>query len=83
MGKLLSKTFRLEKYRVKETKAPAGFVLNPDSQEVSFIYKDQNTPEIEGKLEFSNERQKVELSVGKTGCRDRKGFKRCNLWIIQ
>ena len=64
-GEAVIKDLPLGKYRVKETKTPAGFVLNPDSQEVSFIYKDQNTPEIEEKLEFSNERQKVELSVEK------------------
>lgn len=64
-GEAVIKDLPLGKYRVKETKAPAGFVLNPDSQEVSLIYKDQNTPEIEEKLEFSNERQKVELSVEK------------------
>lgn len=51
-GEAVIKDLPLGKYRVKETKAPAGFVLNPDSQEVSFIYKDQNTPEIEEKLEF-------------------------------
>ena len=64
-GEAVIKDLPLGKYRVKETKAPSGFVLNPDSQEVSFIYKDQNTPEVEEKLEFSNERQKVELSVEK------------------
>ena len=64
-GEAVIKDLPLGKYRVKETKAPAGFVLNPDSQEVAFIYKDQNTPEIEEKLKFSNERQKVELSVEK------------------
>ena len=64
-GEAVIKDLPLGKYRVKETKAPAGFALNPDSQEVAFIYKDQNTPEIEEKLEFSNERQKVELSVEK------------------
>ena len=64
-GEAVIKDLPLGKYRVKETKAPSGFALNPDSQEVSFIYKDQNTPEIEEKLEFSNERQKVELSVEK------------------
>ena len=64
-GEAVIKDLPLGKYRVKETKAPSGFVLNADSQEVSFIYKDQNTPEIEEKLEFSNERQKVELSVEK------------------
>lgn len=74
-GEAVIKDLPLGKYRVKETKAPAGFVLNPDSQEVSFIYKDQNTPEIEEKLEFSNERQKVELSVKKQDAETGKALK--------
>lgn len=74
-GEAVIKDLPLGKYRVKETKTPAGFVLNPDSQEVSFIYKDQNTPEIEEKLEFSNERQKVELSVEKQDAETGKTLK--------
>ena len=74
-GEAVIKDLPLGKYRVKETKAPAGFVLNPDSQEVSFIYKDQNTPEIEEKLEFFNERQKVELSVEKQDAETGKALK--------
>ena len=74
-GEAVIKDLPLGKYRVKETKTPAGFVLNPDSQEVSFIYNDQNTPEIEEKLEFSNERQKVELSVEKQDAETGKALK--------
>ena len=74
-GEAVIKDLPLGKYRVKETKATSGFVLNPDSQEVSFIYKDQNTPEIEEKLEFSNERQKVELSVEKQDAETGKALK--------
>ena len=74
-GEAVIKDLPLGKYRVRETKAPSGFVLNPDSQEVSFIYKDQNTPEIEEKLEFSNERQKVELSVEKQDAETGKALK--------
>ena len=74
-GEAVIKDLPLGKYRVKETKTPAGFVLNPDSQEVSFIYKEQNTPEIEEKLEFSNERQKVELSVEKQDAETGKALK--------
>lgn len=74
-GEAVIKDLPLGKYRVKETKTPAGFVLNPDSQEVAFIYKDQNTPEIEEKLEFSNERQKVELSVEKQDAETGKTLK--------
>lgn len=74
-GEAVIKDLPLGKYRVKETKTPAGFVLNPDSQEVAFIYKDQNIPEIEEKLEFSNERQKVELSVEKRDAETGKALK--------
>lgn len=74
-GEAVIKDLPLGKYRVKETKAPSGFALNPDSQEVSFVYKDQNTPEIEEKLEFSNERQKVELSVEKQDAETGKALK--------
>lgn len=74
-GEAVIKDLPLGKYRVKETKAPSGFALNPDSLEVSFIYKDQNTPEIEEKLEFSNERQKVELSVEKQDAETGKALK--------
>ena len=74
-GEAVIKDLPLGKYRVKETKAPSGFALNPDSQEVAFIYKDQNTPEIEEKLEFSNERQKVELSVEKQDAETGKALK--------
>ena len=74
-GEAVIKDLLLGKYRVKETKAPSGFALNPDSQEVAFIYKDQNTPEIEEKLEFSNERQKVELSVEKQDAETGKALK--------
>lgn len=74
-GEAVIKDLPIGKYRVKETKAPSGFALSPDSQEVSFIYKDQNTPEIEEKLEFSNERQKVELSVEKQDAETGKALK--------
>ena len=74
-GEAVIRDLPLGKYRVKETKAPSGFALNPDSQEVSFIYKDQNTPEIEEKLEFSNERQKVKLSVEKQDAETGKALK--------
>ena len=67
----------------ERNKSTGRICLKSDSQEVAFIYKDQNTPEIEEKLEFSNERQKVELSVEKQDAETGKALKRCNLWIIQ
>ena len=52
-------------YLVKETKAPTGFVLNSESKEITFLYKDQDTSVVEETVEFSNKRQKVELKVVK------------------
>lgn len=55
----------LGKYYVKEKGAPEGFVLNTVSQDVDFAYADQNTPVIDQEVTFTNERQKVELTVEK------------------
>lgn len=52
-------------YKVVETKAPDGFVLNGEPQTVTFSYADQNTPVIKQEAVFKNDRQKVEVSVVK------------------
>ena len=52
-------------YRIEETKAPVGFVLNKEPQTVTFAYADQETPVIEQTAEFTNDRQKVEITVEK------------------
>ena len=52
-------------YRVVETKAPDGFVLNEEAQTVTFTYADQNTPVMKQEAVFTNDRQKVEISVVK------------------
>ena len=61
-------------YRVVETKAPEGFVLNIDAeaetdagraQEVTFEYLNQETPVVEQALAYTNDRQKVEITVEK------------------
>ena len=64
-GEAILNDLPLGAYRVVETKAPTGFVINSDSQELTFLYKDQNTPVVEETVEFSNKRQKVELKVVK------------------
>lgn len=64
-GEAILNDLPLGTYRVVETKAPTGFVINSDSQEFTFLYKDQNTPVVEETVEFSNKRQKVELKVVK------------------
>ena len=52
-------------YRVEETKAPEGFVLNGEPQTITFVYADQNTPIIEQTAAFENDRQRVEIAVVK------------------
>ena len=52
-------------YRVEETKAPEGFVLNTEPQEVIFSYLNQETPVIAQTAEFTDDRQEVEISVEK------------------
>lgn len=64
-GKATSKELPLGKYTVTEIKAPEGFVLNGKSQEVELVYKDQETSIVFDDSSFTNERQKVDLSVVK------------------
>ena len=46
-GKASIENLPLGTYRVEETKAPEGFVLNGEAQTITFAYTDQNTPIIE------------------------------------
>lgn len=58
-----SKLLPLGKYEVTEKTAPDGFVLDAESQKVELTYKDQNTSIVFDESSFTNERQKVELSI--------------------
>ena len=64
-GSTVVEDLPLGSYRIEETKAPFGFVLNKEPKTVTFAYADQETPVIEQTAEFTNDRQKVEISVEK------------------
>ncbi len=64
-GKASIQNLPLGTYRIVETKAPEGYVLNEAEQAVTFVYADQNMPVIEQTTIFENDRQKVEISVVK------------------
>ena len=55
----------LGKYRIEEVTAPEGYVLNTSSKEVEFVYEGQDTPVITENAEFTNDRQKVSITVEK------------------
>lgn len=64
-GQAVIENLPLGKYRVEEITAPSGYVLNAESKEIEFTYKDQDTPVIDGVTIFDNERQKVKITVEK------------------
>ena len=64
-GKATSKTLPLGEYSVREIYAPEGFVLSGEPKDVSLKYKDQNTSLVFDNTSFTNERQKVDITVYK------------------
>jgi len=64
-GKAVLGDLPLGNYKVVETKAPFGYVLSEEEQVVTCTYLDDKTPVIYEALAFSNERQKVSLSIEK------------------
>ncbi len=69
-GKAVAKNLPLGQYRVVEVEAPYGYVLNPNEQKVTFTYVDDKTPVIKESLTFSNDRQKLAMSVTKLDAED-------------
>lgn len=64
-GKAVVEDLPLGKYRIEEVTAPEGYVLNASSKEVEFVYEGQDTPVITETAEFTNDRQKVSITVEK------------------
>ena len=64
-GKAVAKNLPIGTYRVVEVEAPYGYVLNENEQSVTFAYVDDKTPVIKESLTFTNDRQKLDLSVVK------------------
>ena len=64
-GKAVIEDLPLGKYRIEEVTAPEGYVLNASSKEVEFVYEGQDTPVITETAEFTNDRQKVSITVEK------------------
>ena len=64
-GLAVAKNLPLGKYLVKEKNAPNGFVLSAEAKEVDFAYADQNTAVIKESVTFTNDRQKVAITVTK------------------
>lgn len=55
----------LGRYRIVETQAPSGYVLNSEPQYVSLSYAGQNVEIVQAGTSFHNERQKLQLDLVK------------------
>ena len=55
----------LGRYRIVETKAPNGYVLNTEPQYVTLSYAGQYVEVVQAGTSFQNERQKLQLDLGK------------------
>ena len=64
-GSTVVENLPLGKYRVEEKKAPEGYTWNAKGEEVTFIYAGQDTPVVDEEVTFTNERQKVSITVEK------------------
>ena len=64
-GSTVVENLPLGKYRVEEKKAPEGYTWNAKGEEVTFTYAGQDTPVVDEEVTFTNERQKVSITVEK------------------
>ena len=71
-GTATSKQLYLGKYRVVETVAPYGTVINPEPHMVELTYAGQNEKVTNTSTSFTNDRQKVEIDLTKILEQDEK-----------
>lgn len=64
-GTAISKQLYLGKYRVVETVAPYGTVINPEPHTVELTYSGQNEKVTNTSTSFTNDRQKAEINLTK------------------
>ena len=64
-GSAVVENLPLGKYRVEEKKTPEGYTWNAKGEEVTFTYAGQDTPVVDEEVTFTNERQKVSITVEK------------------
>ena len=64
-GRATSKQLYLGKYRVVETVAPYGTVINPESHIIELTYSGQNEKVTNTSTSFTNDRQKVVIDLKK------------------
>ena len=69
-GKAVLSDIPLGQYRVVETKAPFGYLLDPQEQTSTLVYADDETPVIYDTKSFKDEREKLELTVEKRDAED-------------
>lgn len=64
-GTATSKQLYLGKYRVVETVAPYGTVINPEPHTIELTYSGQNEKVTNTSTSFTNDRQKAEIDLTK------------------
>ena len=67
-----SKALYLGKYEIRETEAPYGMVINNEVHSAELVYAGQEIEITETSASFTNDRQKVEVSLSKVMAQDTK-----------
>lgn len=67
-----SKALYLGKYEIRETEAPYGMVINNEIHSAELVYAGQEIEITETSASFTNDRQKVDVSLSKVMAQDSK-----------